>query len=1345
MNTRLNPYVGPRAFQPGEPFYGRDRELRSLSALLIAERIVLLHSPSGSGKTSLIQAGLLPRLRDENFNVLPIIRVNAEPPEGVASIPGFNRYALSTMLSLEEDLPEGKRTPIKELAALTLNNYLKKRPRADDTQDSDVLIFDQFEEVLTIAPTDRESKQAFFEQLGTALRNRNRWALVAIREDYLGALAPFVRPIPGRLTATFRLDLIGVDGAMQAIQKPAQSQKVDFAASAAQRLVDDLRRIQVQHPDGTIEEQLGPHVEPVQLQVVCYRLWQGLSDTDAKIDEKNLAGVGDVNRSLADYYSASVKSVSGKSGTSERIIREWFDRKLITPDGIRGQALMGVENSEGLPNAVVAMIEDAHIIRGEKRAGKTWFELSHDRMIKPVRDDNTAWFAANLSLFQQQAVLWSQQGRPDGMLLRGKQLDEAEKESKTFLLNDDEKAFLESCRKLRATERREKLRTRIIQGLAVGALIAMIVAVIFGIRASASEQQAQEALVLAQQAESTAVAARDAADAARADAVTQRDLADLNAKVAFSRELASSSIANLDVDPERSLLLALQAVDITQNAGQPVQSEIEDALRRAVQTSRVRLTISGHTGPIWGISFSPDGRLLATAGADKTMKVWDISKQGTESFSGQPLFTLSDFASDVASAAFSPDGTRLVTASYDNTAIVWEATTGKKLLTLEGHTGGINEAVFSPDGRSIVTASVDNTAKVWDAKTGRLKFDLIGHTGGLTSVAVSPDGTRIATASYDGTVIIWDARTGARLSTLGQGCNMLDVAFSPDGESIATADNCLLASVWDLASGETKFSKRDHTDIVLSVAFSPDGTLMASSSLDGTVIVRDANDGSQKYILRGDTSDINTIAFSPDGRMIATGNSDGKAKLWAASPVYGYEITGIQSATIDNTEGSPFFSADGSLIAYSGWSGSAEIWSPASGGNPMQVAQLPNGRVSRVAFSSDGKKLVISVEDYYDDTAGDAMIINAISGKQEKLLTSVSATVNCVAFSPDGKLVAGGTYGDSIIIWDEASGKIIKTLKSDQWEGYTDLAFSPDGTHLIAGTQTGRTLVWDIATSKRIGILENADRVYGVAYSPDGTRIASASYDQTAVIWDATSFKKVLTLTGHSAPIFHVAFSRDGSLIGTASLDGTVKLWDANTGNNILTINALAGPMSGIDFSPDGKTFVTGSKSGQIRLYYLHVEDVIALAKTFATRSLTEQECITYLHLEKCQSTTTTAPSAQPTIVAPTPTSAPVVIAPTSTAQATPLRSGDGGVEVTLEITNRTTETLYLFWVDSDGVELAYGEIAPNTTFTQGTFANHAWRVRDQAGNVILEFIATGQTMQKFEIAADKTVTTPTP
>ncbi|HSJ52769.1 MAG TPA: hypothetical protein VLC52_03395, partial [Anaerolineae bacterium] len=274
---RPNPYVGPRAFQRGEVLYGRDREVLELIDLLIAERIVLFYSPSGAGKTSLIQAALVPELENEDFYVFPVMRLGLEAP--AHSQPAdrrANRYILSLLLRLEEALPEADRLPASTLSTMSLSDYLEYVCANQTRPCGPVLIFDQFEEILTLDPVDRMVKLAFFEQVGRALRDGRRWALFSMREDHLAGLDPYLRAVPTRLSTTYRLELLGARAASEAIQQPARDHGVRFEASAAARLIDDLRRVRVQCPDGSTEEQPGPFVEPVQLQVVCYQLWENM-------------------------------------------------------------------------------------------------------------------------------------------------------------------------------------------------------------------------------------------------------------------------------------------------------------------------------------------------------------------------------------------------------------------------------------------------------------------------------------------------------------------------------------------------------------------------------------------------------------------------------------------------------------------------------------------------------------------------------------------------------------------------------------------------------------------------------------------------------------------------------------------------------------------------------------------------------------------------------------------------------------------------------------------------------------------------------------------------------------
>lgn len=410
MTGRPNPYVGPRAIGAGEPLYGRDQERAALLDLLIAERVVLLHAPSGAGKSSLLQAGLVPDLIAEGFAVRPVIRVGMEPPADAP--PGVNRYVLSALVSLEE----GKRMPA-ELAGMDLATGLAAGEAGREDR-SEVLIFDQFEEVLTADPNNRAAKAAFFAELGAALRSPRRWAVLAMREDYVASLSPYARAVPTRLKAMFRLDLLDVEGATQAARRPAERAGIGFTDAAVRRLIDDLRQVKIQRADGGVGLELGPYVEPVQLQVVCRNLWARLPEGDVCIETEDIAAIGDVDAALTEFYDTQVAAVAGAGEATERAIRAWFGEQLISEHGLRGQVLHAAERSAGLANPVIARLIDVHLVRAEKRRGMTWFELAHDRMIAPVRASNARWIEANLSATQRQAELWDRMGRPDTLLLR---------------------------------------------------------------------------------------------------------------------------------------------------------------------------------------------------------------------------------------------------------------------------------------------------------------------------------------------------------------------------------------------------------------------------------------------------------------------------------------------------------------------------------------------------------------------------------------------------------------------------------------------------------------------------------------------------------------------------------------------------------------------------------------------------------------------------------------------------------------------------------------------------------------------------------------------------------------
>lgn len=423
-----SPYQGPRPFRTDEALFGRDQETTELHYRVLAERIVVLYSPSGAGKSSLIQAGLVPRMRDSGFDAWRPTRVNTAPPPGLE---GFgNRYSLSARMGFEEGVPEELRRRPEVFAGQRLVEYVRARPRRPGAPENLFLVIDQFEEVLTVDPLAADLKAAFFEELGELLRVPNVWAVLALREDYLAGLDPYADRIPTHLRNRFRLDRLTVEEAAKAIEGPALKEKLprQFAPGAALDLAKRLAKVTVQNPDGSFkEDEDGQYVEPMQLQVVCHEMWTQMPGDDLEVDAGDVAKFGDVTNALAGYYDHRLEQdIANKDIQLERRIRKWVGRQLITAAGIRSQVLRGQGKTEELDNDLIDKLVACHLVRPEQRAYKIWYELSHDRLIRPIRQSNEEWFEKYEVKAQKAAALWWLQDRKnDALLLSGDELREA--------------------------------------------------------------------------------------------------------------------------------------------------------------------------------------------------------------------------------------------------------------------------------------------------------------------------------------------------------------------------------------------------------------------------------------------------------------------------------------------------------------------------------------------------------------------------------------------------------------------------------------------------------------------------------------------------------------------------------------------------------------------------------------------------------------------------------------------------------------------------------------------------------------------------------------------------------
>ena len=595
------------------------------------------------------------------------------------------------------------------------------------------------------------------------------------------------------------------------------------------------------------------------------------------------------------------------------------------------------------------------------------------------------------------------------------------------------------------------------------------------------------------------------------------------------------------------------------------------------------LDLKKHANWDRSVVFSADGKRLASASDDQTVKVWDTT-------SGLETLTLKGHTSSVLSVAFSPDGKWLASGSSDTTVKVWDITSGRETLTLKGHTAEVTCVAFSADGKRLASASNDQTVKVWDTTSGRETLTFKRHIE-WSCLAFSPDGTRLAlggtpmeevpddapftvTSLHDQTVTVWDATSGREILTLKGHTDLItSVAFSADGKRLVSASSDKTVKVWDTTSGQEMHTLKGHTGPVTGVVLSADGQLVASASADRMVKLWDATTGEEtRMLLMGH---VGSMVLSADGRRLTTASTGQMVEAWDTSS--GHEMLKLRIQTDDPP--SLTFSADDKRRATARARSDDEVWDTTSSPETLTLKGHTNS-VQSVAFSPDGKRLASAGNDQT------VKVWDATSGQDTLTLKGHTNFVQSVAYSPDGKrLASAGNMAETVKLWDATNGRETLTLK-----GHTgwvlSVAFSPDEKRLASASIDQTVKIWDATNGREMLTLEGRGGwVWSVAFSPDGKRLASASNDQTVKVWDATSGQEMLTLKGHIGLVRSVAFSADCKRLASASADKTVKLWDTISGQELITLKGHTDQVTSVVFSPDGKRLASASNDGTVKVW----------------------------------------------------------------------------------------------------------------------------------------------------------------
>ena len=575
--------------------------------------------------------------------------------------------------------------------------------------------------------------------------------------------------------------------------------------------------------------------------------------------------------------------------------------------------------------------------------------------------------------------------------------------------------------------------------------------------------------------------------------------------------------------------------------------------------------LTEHTEIVWAITFSPDGRTLASTSADGTIRLWGIA-------TGQSRYILKGGKSGVQAVAFSPDGALLAGGGRDHEVYLWSLAdiasleVGQAGATLQGHTDSIQSVAFSPDGQILASGSRDKTVRLWETNGGQLLGILRGHTNWVNAIAFSPNGKTLASAGEDGRICLWDMSALPLTSSLksepeqalsSHTSGVQTVTFSPDGQTLASAGSDYRIRLWNVATGQTRHMLSGHTNWVRSITFSPDGQSLASGSWDHTVRLWDANphSGYSLRTLQGYTNLVFSLAFSPNGKLLSSSHSDGTIRLWDVPT--GHCFRTLQGHT--NWVWHVAFSPDGQTLASSSFDGTVRLWDTVTG-QPRHLLQGHQGGVQVVAFSPDGQTLASSSIDHT------VRLWNVATGQHQQTLHHHTNWSLSVAFSPDGQVLASSSADRSIVLWEVSTGKIYRILTGHQG-GVQNISFSPDGT-LLASISWDKTVrLWEVASGQICHILPGHTSLgQGIVFSPDGQTLVSSSYDRTVRLWEVSSGQLCHVLEGHNNWVFYVTYSPDGTLLASSSADATIKLWQPDTGHCLQTFQAPA-PYAGMNIS----------------------------------------------------------------------------------------------------------------------------------------------------------------------------------
>ncbi len=1189
----IAPYKGLLYFDETDAnvFFGRETLTAHLVARVIglaldaSARLLAVVGASGSGKSSLLRAGLAVALRRSGWNVQIFT-------------PGTN--------------------PLKELEM----HLDSDRDMVGSTRV--LVLVDQFEEVFTLCRTESE-RAGFIEKLLALAQDSSRATTVvlALRADFYSHCAQYPRLRQAVATEQEYIGQMSTEELRRAIEEPAQQGGWQFEPGLVDILLQDVGAHGSSEP------------EPGALPLLSHALLATWENRRARtFTREGYHASGGVRGAIAETAESVFTDQLNRE--QQELAKDVFLRLTELGEGTedtRRRAALNelVRQSKEATQlrAVLNTLADARLITLNEDSA----EVAHEALIREwqrlhewlTQDRDGLRLHRHLT---ESAREWETRGRDASELYRGARLAQAREwtDANKDSLNEMENAFLtasieqeeqdalerealrhrelEVAKEIADTKTRSEARlrgrNRVISAVGALAILLAILAGIFAVQSNVSSS-------LANQQRQAALNAQATAQSESTIRATQQAIADAQHLAA-----EANALLNANGSSEQIALLSLRSMN------SQYSPQADAALAGAAYLNYPQQIFSGHTDAIANMDFSPDGKTIVTSSIDQTVRLWDVQ-------TGQQIYQLDDpeilYDTENLVAKISPDGRHVLTVRtlgpIDNYSIgtLWNIETGEKDRSFTPFKMLINAAVFSQEGTYLYLGFSQGRVKFLNFETGELEFRITIPSQAI--LRISSEGRYAIVQSTDdpGTLQAWDLTAVPPVKVqdfvYSAGVKGIPnyVAFSPDNQQLLIGYVDGVALLWEFSTGKMAQTFIGHGSEVRSVAFSPDGEYVVTGSLDRTARLWHVQTGEE--ILRFPHSkSLVAVAFSPDGKSILTGSVDGTMQLWTIHPHPALPIyrDAIERANLSGVA----FSPDGKWIATGGTNG-LRVWDVDTGKLQQSFANAGLIRYG-VRYSPDGLYLLSG-----DWLSGVASLWDVQSGKRLQQyihpfeIAGNSIFLNDVAFSSGGKWIAASPEGIYVRIWDQSTADLSEfILMQDSSTEIARLAFSPDDHYIMTVTTTGIVSLHDVELGTLARKINAGVGLNGAAFSPDGKTIATAGVNKLSILWDLETGLEIRQFVGHTDALYSVVFSQDGKLLATASADGTARLWDVTSGEELRRFVGHTAAVTNLAFSPDNQFLATVSSDGTAKLWDIDYHTTMQYLCSILLRDFTAEERVQY-------------------------------------------------------------------------------------------------------------------------------------